>query len=236
VRRTQLSMHLKDDDSDWFRSSKWDDSLAAAFEAKLRRARARSRPQYIRIQGVHLIAQADQSTRAAGRELLQRVIDEYGEQDALQSDWAAENLVDALVADDRLDEAEALTRKLIARRDGDPTAWRGGRADLDLALAEMLLHHGDTTSLREADERLDRSDEAVKQASMFRNLVLRHLVARARVANGLGDRERARQYADGALEVAAETTPSLPRHPDVGRPDATRDLIDELRKLSSTPS
>ena len=226
-------MGLKDDDSDWFRSSRWDDSVAAAFEAKLRRARARSRPQYIRIQGVHLIAQADQSSRAAGRELLQRVIDEYGEEDALQSVWAAENLVDALVADDRLDEAEALTRELIARRDGDPTAWTGGRTDLDLALAEMLLHRGDPTNLREADERLDRSDESVEQASMFRNLVLRYLVARARVAHGLGDRERARQYADDALEVAAETTASLPRHPDVGRPEATRDLINELRRLSA---
>ena len=207
--------------------------MAAAFEAKLRRARASSRPQYVRIHGVHLIAQADESTRAAGRELLQRVIDQYGEEDALQSVWAAENLVDALVADDQLDEAEALTRKLIERRDADPTAWRGGRTDLDLTLAEMLPHRGDATSLREADKWLDRNEEAVKQASMFRNLVLRHLVARARAADRLGDRERARQYADDALEVAAETTPSLPRHPDVGRPDATRDLIDELRTLSS---
>ncbi len=229
-------MGLKDDDSDWFRSSKWDDSVAAAFEAKLRRARARSRPQYIRIQGVHLIAQADESTRAAGRELLQRVIDEYGEEDALQSVWAAENLVDALATADRLEEAEALTRELIARRDHDPTAWRGGRTDLDLTLAEMLLHRGDVDSLREADERLDRSDEAVNQAAMFRNLVLRHLVARARVADRIGDRERAAHYADDALEVAAETTPSLPGHPEVGRPDATRDLINELRKLSSTHS
>ena len=229
-------MGLKDDDSDWFRSSRWDDSVAAAFEAKLRRARARSRPQYVRIQGVHLIAQADVSTRAAGRGLLQRVIDEYSEEDALQAVWAAENLADTLVAHDRLDEAEALTRKLIARRDDDPTAWRGGRTDLDLALAEMLLHRGDATSLREADERLDRSEEAVNQASMFRNLVLRYLVARARVADRLGDHERARRYANHGLEVAAETTPSLPRHPDVGRPDASRDLMDELRKLSATPS
>lgn len=227
-----MSVGLKDDDSDWYRSSRWDDSVATAFEAKLGRARARSRPQYVRIQGVHLIAQADAATRAAGRALLRRVIDEYGEDDALQSLWAAENLATALEEDDRADEAEALTRELIARRDSDPTGWRGGRTDLDLALAEMLLRRGDPDSLQEADERLDRSDDAIKGASMFRDLVLRQLVARARVAERRGDHTRAGYYADEALEVAAETTPSLPRHPDVGRPEATSQTIDELRQLS----
>jgi hypothetical protein len=224
-------MGLQDDDSDWYRSSTWNESVAAAFETKLRRARLSSRPQYVRIQGVHLIAQEDAATRQAGRELLQRVIDEY-EDDELQSVWAAENLADALTADDLVEDAEALTRALIARRDRDPSGWRGGRTDLDLALAEILLSRGDADSLREADERLDQSGEEVQRASMFRNLVLRHLVARARVASGLGDRERAAHYAHDALEVAAETTPSLPRHPDLGRPDPNDDLISELRKLS----
>lgn len=226
-----VSMGLKDDDSDWYRSSTWNESVATAFETKLRRARAASRPQYVRIQGVHLVAQSDAATRQAGRELLQRVIDDYGE-DQLQSVWAAENLADALTADDHDEDAEALTRDLIARRDRDPSGWLGGRTDLDLALAEILLSRGDADSLREADERLDQSGEEVQRASIFRNLVLRHLVARARVAARLGDSERARRYADDALEVAAETAPSLPRHPHVGRPDPTTDLITELRQLS----
>lgn len=200
-------------------------------EKRLRRARATSRPQYVRIQGVHLTAQEDETTRAAGRGLLQRVIDDYREDDPLESVWAAENLADALTAEHLLDEAETLTRELITRRDHDPSAWRGGRTDLDLALAEMLLRRGDPDSLREADARLDRSDEEVEHASMFRNLVLRHLVARARVAEGRGDHERARDYATEALGVAAETTPSISRHPEVGRPDPTPDLINELRRL-----
>ncbi|MDQ7877433.1 hypothetical protein Q9R08_05525 [Microbacterium sp. QXD-8] len=221
------------DDSDWFRSSTWDESVEFAFESKLRRARSTSRAQYLRIQGVHLIAQDDTATRGAGRALLQRVIDEYGEADRLQATWAAENLAEALALEGDFESAESATRELVRRRDADPESWRGARTDLDLTMAEMLLLRRTPAALEEADRWLDRSEQSVEQAAIFRNLVLRHLVARARVAIARGDAPRARGYADAALRVAAETEPSIARHPDLGRPNATTELLDELRTIGS---
>lgn len=218
--------------TDWFRSSTWDESGAAAFEQRLRRARLTSRAQYIRIQGEHLADQADPAAREAARLLFQRVIDEYGDVDRLQATWAAESLAQALAADGYLSEAESATRDLLQRRDAQPAAWRGGRTDLDVAMAELLLLRGTPEALQEADYWLDRGEESVKRSAFFRNLVLRHLTARARVASARGDRHRARDYAAAALEVAAETDPSIPRHPDLGRPDATSEQLDELRAIS----
>ena len=67
--------------------------------------------------------------------------------------------------------------------------------------------------------------------SMFRNLALRYYVARARVSKSLR-RDDVTRYAELALMIAAETTPSIPRHPDVGRPDATPELVAELKQLA----
>ena len=220
------------DDTEWFRSSTWDESVATAFELKLRRARSASRAQYLRIQGEHLAAQAEPATRESGRLLFQRVVDEYGDSDRLQATWAAESLAQAYAADGYLGEAESATRDLLQRRDADPAAWRGGRTDLDLAMAEMLLLRGTPESLDEADYWLDRSEESVVRSAIFRNLVLRHFTARARVASARGDVRRARRYADAALGVAIETDPSIPRHPNVGRPNATSEQLDELRAIS----
>ena len=190
-----------------------------------------SRAQYLRIQGCHLIGQDDPILRETGRTLFRRVIEEYGASDRLQATWATEDLAAALRADAQLDEAEAVTRELLSQRDADPTLWRGGRMDLDLSLAEMLLERGTPHALGEADEWLERSEASVERSAMFRNFVLRHLVTRARVARARGDIARSIGYASGALQVAAETKPSIPRHTDVGRPDATDELLAELRSL-----
>jgi hypothetical protein len=40
-------MGLKSDDTEWYRSSSWDASVAGEFEVKLDRARRFNRPQYV---------------------------------------------------------------------------------------------------------------------------------------------------------------------------------------------
>lgn len=221
------------DDKEWFRSSTWDDSIAAAFEDRLRRARTWNRAQYLRIHGCHLAWQDDPVLRETGRKLFRRVVEEYGDSGQLQATWAMENLAEALSADGRMDEAETVTRELLHRRDADPTTWRGARVDLDLSLAEILLERGTPNALHEADQWLDRGEASVERSGMFRNLVLRHLVTRARVARARGDIVRSVRYASDALQVAEETEPSIPRHPDVGRPEVDEELLAELRTLHS---
>jgi hypothetical protein len=64
----------------------------------------------------------------------------------------------------------------------------------------------------------------------FRNIVFRYLLASPRVA-WLRHDPAARQLARDALAVAAETTPSFPRHPGAGRPSASEDEVAELEKI-----
>jgi hypothetical protein len=219
------------DDKDWFRSSTWNDEIAAEFERRLGRARSTSRAQYIRIQGSHLIAQHDPEVRAVGRGLLSRVIAEYGADDDMHAKFAVEQLAGSLAEEGRLDEAEAMyrrVREIIARS----RIGKSGTSGLaGLALAELLILKADPASLTEANELLDQDGpEIEQQGALFRNIAIRYLIARARVARALGDSSAA-TYAARALEIVDETTPSLPRHPDLGRLHATDAERDELTAM-----
>jgi hypothetical protein len=220
---------MKHDDKDWFRSSRWDADIAAAFEARLRRARPDSRQQYIRIQGIHLVGQDEPALREVGRSLLRRAAyDERTPYDFGQT-AAMEQLADSLLREGRDDEAEPILRDVLTRM---KTAGRSGTSIApELTLAELLLARGDEASLVEAAQALSEAEEHVQRAAFFRDNVLRFLVCRARVSSARGD-GMARVYAAEALSISRETSPSIPNHPDLGRPNASPSLLAELELIS----
>jgi len=69
----------------------------------------------------------------------------------------------------------------------------------------------------------------VRAQWFLRDLVFRYLLASARAAQ-LRHNPAVRQIARQALAVAAETAPALPRHPSVGRPQASEADIAELEQ------
>lgn len=216
------------DDTEWYRSSRWSDGVAAEFERRLRQARAYNRAQYVRIQGTHLLQQDDAGTRAVGRALMRRVIDEYGPTDP-DAWFAAHQLAESLRVDDSAAVAESALRDALAMavptgRETPPTTA--------LSLAEMLCERGDEDALEEATVLLDSVHEGIVEMALFRDLVLRYLVVRAHVAHRRGEPEAA-TYARDALRVADETVPSLPRHPDLGRPFASDMLRQELGQIAT---
>lgn len=230
-------MSSKWDDSDWFRSSTWDPDTAAAFEAKLQRARARNRAQYLRIEGVYLVAQDRAEYRAAGRALLARVVESYSASedgaDRLQALTALENLADALARDGEVTAARAAYREVLDRVATSLTGRSGTSHTTEISLAELLIADGDLSGLDEAEVLLDAAEGQVELSAFFRDLVLRYLVVRARTAALRGEASRAAVYAREALAVANESEPSLPRHPDLGRPHASDDLRTELRRIAA---
>lgn len=219
----------KYDDADWFRSSRWSSAIAEDFEARLGRARPGNRQQYIRVQGTHLVAQDDPALREIGRALFRRAAYESGQFD-FEALMALEQLGDSLVADGHLDEAEPILREVLVLVAAAPTGRSGTSHVTGLALAELLQARGGADALTEADDLLDAAEPQVRQLTMFRNLALRFLVCRARVAAARG-LAQARDYARQALEVAAETEPSLPRQTNVGRPAASPKLRRELSAI-----
>lgn len=230
------------DDSDWFRSSTWNPDVAAAFEAKLQRTRKWNRAQYLRIQGVHLVAQDSAESRAAGRLLLTRVVDSYSASedgaDRMEALTSLENLADSLARDGELTAARFAYREVLNRVASSTTKRSGTSHTTEISLAELLIADGDPSSLKDAELLLDAAEEQVVQSAFFRNLVLRYLVARflvarMRAAALRGEASRAAVYAREALSIADETQPSLPRHPDLGRPHASEALRAELQRIAA---
>ena len=63
--------------SDWFRNETWTPEIREFFFAKLKRARKEGRPQYLRIQAVHLIATKHNDLLTVAEELLNQLLTEY---------------------------------------------------------------------------------------------------------------------------------------------------------------
>jgi hypothetical protein len=192
---------------DWFRSPSWDPPTAADFERRLRRARPHNRAQYTRVQATYLLQAVDAVTREAGRDLLRRVIDEYP--DSIEAKAAWEQLGDSLARDGRLDEAEHALTVTLRLCQASRIGRSGTTGTTELRLAEVILAMGERGRVDEVVRLLDAAEPEVERHSLFRDVVYRYLLARARAAHTRRD-PVARNLAHDALAVAAEKTPVIP--------------------------
>jgi hypothetical protein len=215
---------------DWFRSSVWNEQVAAAFEERLRRARQSSRAQYLRIQATHLLESTDSATREAGHRLLHRVVSEYPD-DEIEVKGAWEQLAASLMQDGRIEEAEHAFRRTLALIASSPIGRSGTSGVTELQLAELLLATRDPSRLTEAGQLLVTARSEVEKLSFLRDVMYRYLLASARHAHRIGDDE-ASKFARHALAIAAETQAALPRHPTIGRPSTTDEEMRELRAIA----
>lgn len=212
---------------DWYRSTEWNDTIAATFEVELARSRS-SRREYLRIQGATLAhrADTDEATREAGRTLLRRYMAECAEagQSPALVNGGGEALATSLALSGRLHEAVDEYRHVLRRvAEGGSDSFTTGMTEV--LLAEVLIRLGDDASLAEADVLLTGFEPEMRRTAFFRDRVVRCLTARARVASREGRAEDAADHARRALAVLAVEEAPLPRHPGVGVPadDPERD-------------
>lgn len=151
----------------------------------------------------------------------------------LQATTAMEQLGSSLAGDGRLGEAEHALRETLRMCADSPIGRSGTTGTTELRLAEVILAGGDAR-IPEVAALLASAEPQVTQRKPFRNVVFRYLLASARIARLRHD-PAAADLARDALMVAAETTPSFPRHPDVGRPAASEDEITELETIANGP-
>lgn len=210
---------------EWFRSLDWSPEAREEFERRLSRARPHNRAQYLRIKGVSLGESPDAGRRAVGRDLLQRVLSEYAE-DELQAQMARFDLALALEREGFDEDAEKHLRFCVARESED------GRfqSDARLHLAELIVRTNQRDKFDEADQLLDRF---VERGGLFAVHRWRYSVARARLASARGNMQMAANFAEDALSIAAITEPDLPRHPNVGLVTADEAPLAEMRHLAS---
>jgi len=208
---------------DWYRSETWDDSTQEAFEARLSRSRtAFHRAQYLRIQGLTLTVTNRRRETAAGRALLDRVITDFpGE--VMEVAGAHYALAQSFIESDPRAAIQHL-RACLALEQGRSFSHR-----TELVLAETLLEDDPTEGTLE--EVADLLNTAESEA-FFHVEAWRIAVARARLYSKQGDTLGAATQARRALDLLADNTPKLRRHPDVGLIEPDRKTVKEMRKLA----
>ena len=199
---------------EWFRNSNWNDGVAAAFEAKL--ARARDKAQYLRIQGSLL----KDSHPAAAVALLDRCI-------ALNSEFhTAHALLDkahALYVLGEVGGALDTLEQAMEQEDLHPMF----RTSAPYDYAMLVALHRDTARYGRALAALGLQPEA-----MFASMDFQADSARAIILDAIGDRESAREAAARALQAEAVEVGWVPGYPLVGvvsNPD--NPLSSEIRRI-----
>ena len=211
---------------EWYRSSAWADADREQFEKKLRRARPRSRPQYIRLKGLALAGSKKPSERSAAPELLQRVIREHSD-DELQAAMAWADLGGFYEEEGDHELAAQAYRRCL---DAEAALSGGGlHTGSELALAEVIVDAGWEDRYPEA---LLLLEEAERAGLTFKVERWRWSIAHARIAARAGKAPEAATYAREALALLDDPSPDFARHPDVGLIKPDRKTVRELRTLA----
>jgi tetratricopeptide (TPR) repeat protein len=206
---------------DWFRSSAWDDHVRADFEARLARARARNRPQYLRIKALAL---RDAGQIDTAKTLLLRALD-LPDAYAFEVASTLEHLGDLAAQQGDQDLAERYYRRIL----NEQPSLSGTTGDVEISLAELLL---DSRREPERSEALKLLNAWLARPGLkFDNQLFRWHLALIRMAEQTGDRETVRRAATTALELA-DRGPQLPRHKDIGLVHADVATLRRLRKLT----
>ncbi len=179
------------------RASTPNPSARARIEGRLRRHRSRAKAKQLWVEAVRLLDSHRREERAAGRDLLRRLIGDHpGE--VLDLGWAHALLADACEHDGFYEEAARHYRR-SDELERDPNGPYSGS---DLRLAELIVRTDEDELLAEADEILDRLEHAETRRLTSTGHRYRFTVARARLCARLGRDGEAAAYAVAALRLS----------------------------------
>lgn len=205
--------------------------LAPRVRARLERRRSRARAKVLWMDAVALLESPRPEERAAGRDVLRRLIADHPGQ-VLDLGWAHALLGDACERDGLDDEAERHYRR-CDELERDPNGPYSGS---DLRLAELILRGDQDELYREADALLDRLEHAETRRLTGAGHRYRFTVARARLCARLGRDDEAAAYAVAALGLSAGVSSlapdgyeSIPSRGDAEVMLEMHDLIDWAR-------
>jgi tetratricopeptide (TPR) repeat protein len=98
--------------SDWFRKKTWAKDDEEHFFTKLSRARKNGRPQYLKIQAIELLYTKDNKLLNIAKELLQKVLDDYPDNN-LEKSSVYKTFGDIFLLEKNLEKAIEYYRKAI---------------------------------------------------------------------------------------------------------------------------
>jgi hypothetical protein len=202
----------------WFRRTSWTDADQQDFERHLARARPLKRPQYLRIQSVHLVQTGDPALIQVAQSLIERFLRENGDDVEIAfvhelSGQGHEALDEVLPALNCYRQAMAAERR---RRNVQSNAW--------LRFGWLVIRRKLTSLYLEADSVL----EEFAKLMPFPYERYRYHSIRAIVAAHRGYVSKAKEEAGLALAAAAATHSGFRYHPTLG---LVNDAGEEMRGL-----
>lgn len=215
--RVPLGPALRDE---WYRGPDWDEAAQEAFELRLRRARADSRQQYLRIKAVYLLEAGKEDEAVA---LLHRSIG-LGTflLDTVHS-W--EMLGDVAARHGRTDEAIGYYERILREQ----PSLSGTSGSVEISLARVLVATRERSNLELA---LTYLDSWMKRDGLkFNDVMFRCLLVLIEASDALGDHETVVRSARVALELASRG-PQLPRHRSVGIVRTDELTLQRLKRLA----
>jgi hypothetical protein len=209
---------------EWFRRTEWTHDIELDFFTRLRRAKPTNRPQYLRIQAVHLEKTGRPDRLRAALRLLDQLLADYPDSmETAAAHWCRARCLDTL---GDVNGAVAALRASLAAERARPNV----RTDAYLELGMLALRH----------QRLDLHDEAFAALAEFGGSELlprqkyEAAAIRAIVLEARGARTEARTSALLALDAARQKTTGLRYHPDIGLVAATgTPLYNELERIAA---
>jgi predicted Zn-dependent protease len=205
---------------EWYRSPAWDDAAQQEFERRLSRARAWSRPQYLRIKALAL---RDAGHTAAAATMLQRLL--IDPDNRSEAAFANELLGDLAVEQGDSELAETYYRRVLTLA---PTL-SSTSGSVEISLAEVLLQRLERRQSDEAGKLLDSF--LARPGMKFDDQLFRWHLALIDLAEQVGDQETVRRAATTALDLATRG-PQLPRHKTVGLVEAEEATLRRLTRLA----
>lgn len=211
--------------ADWFRSDSWERD---SFEERLARARPRSRPQYLRIQGLTFLETGRPELLPVAIELLERVYSDESDDAAFERPTAPEFLGQAYEAAGDFERAATLYLEAMERqRAGDH------RGSAEFRFGAMVVREKLSGYYRGAFEIL--TDPAVDAHAWFDWHCFERAKCVAFLAERLGEPTIARESAVHALTLAStRRLPQFARHPTVGLIETDKATLKALRRIASS--
>jgi tetratricopeptide (TPR) repeat protein len=205
---------------EWYESADWSRQGQAKFWKRLDRARDKS--QYLYLKALALLEAGGVRRRAGARQLLHQLLTDYP--DSFHEAIAHEHLGVAYEQENEFEQAEFHYREALRLY---PANHQRGHAHL--LLPEMLVRTGQEDKYEEMALLL--LDSLAAQGWTMNDELFRIQVARARIADALGQDDVASDCARAALDLADITEPQLPRHPTVGLVKTDDRTVQELMNL-----
>jgi tetratricopeptide (TPR) repeat protein len=214
---------------EWFRGAEWDKETQDLFEKKLKMSRdSYNKAQYIRIKASYLLSSKDPFKESEGCRLMERLINEYPNEISHVM-FAYEQLGDFYFNGKKYDEAEFNYRQCVSfyRENG-----RSGTSGIgDIKLAETIVTTKQPDKYPEMYHLL--SDEFKKNdgSLTLNDDIFRYYSVLAKLSDGLGKKEEAKQYAEKSLQLSTNKEPQLDTYPQLGVIKVSDEDLASLRNI-----